>query len=108
MNDSFRTNAFVRYPPETIACACIYLAARALQIVLPKSPPWFQIFGATEEEIQDICLSILRLYARPKVGGPAHPNSIHTDFTALEVFPFLTLQYIAPLCCKVSKSVMVY
>lgn len=32
MNDSFRTNVFVRYYPETIACACIYLAARQLQV----------------------------------------------------------------------------
>lgn len=32
MNDSFRTNVFVRFLPETIACACIYLAARQLQV----------------------------------------------------------------------------
>jgi len=28
MNDSLRTDVFVRFPPETIACACIFLAAR--------------------------------------------------------------------------------
>lgn len=32
MNDSFRTEVFVRFQPETIACACIYLAARQLQV----------------------------------------------------------------------------
>ena len=32
MNDSFRTNVFVQYHPETIGCACIYLAARQLQV----------------------------------------------------------------------------
>jgi len=32
MNDALRTNAFVRFEPETIACACIYLAARVLQV----------------------------------------------------------------------------
>jgi hypothetical protein len=32
MNDSFRTDVFVRYNPETIACACIWLAARQLQV----------------------------------------------------------------------------
>ena len=32
MNDSLRTNVFVRYTPETIACACIFLAARQLQV----------------------------------------------------------------------------
>jgi len=34
MNDSFRTNVFVRFRPETIACACIYLASRNLQVKL--------------------------------------------------------------------------
>lgn len=33
MNDSLRTDAFVRYHPETIACACIFLAARRLQVI---------------------------------------------------------------------------
>jgi len=37
MNDSFRTNAFVRFRPETIACACIYLAARNLQVLFVMS-----------------------------------------------------------------------
>ena len=32
MNDSFRSNVFVRFQPETIACACIYLAARKLKV----------------------------------------------------------------------------
>lgn len=32
MNDSFRTNVFMKYQPETIACACIFLAARQLQV----------------------------------------------------------------------------
>lgn len=32
MNDALRTDAFVRFEPETIACACIYLAARTLQV----------------------------------------------------------------------------
>lgn len=32
MNDCLRTNVFVRFDAETIACACIYLAARVLQV----------------------------------------------------------------------------
>ena len=32
MNDSSRTPIFCQYQPETIACACIYLAARMLKI----------------------------------------------------------------------------
>ena len=32
MNDSLRTNVFVRFTPEKIACACIYLGARKFQV----------------------------------------------------------------------------
>ena len=32
MNDSFRTNVFLRYHPGTIAAACIYLSARELRV----------------------------------------------------------------------------
>jgi len=66
MNDSLRTDVFVRYQPETIACACIYLSSRKLNISLPKSPAWFSIFRVSEEDIQDVCFRILRLYKRPK------------------------------------------
>ncbi|KAI8795460.1 cyclin-L1 [Biomphalaria glabrata] len=66
MNDSLRSDVFMRFHPESIACACIYLAARQCQVPLPNNPPWFWIFRVNEDEIQQICLSILRLYARPK------------------------------------------
>ncbi|XP_047247414.1 cyclin-L1a [Girardinichthys multiradiatus] len=66
MNDSLRTNVFVRFQPETIACACMYLAARALQIPLPNRPHWYLLFGATEEEIKEICITTLKLYTRKK------------------------------------------
>uniref|UniRef100_A0A4W4GAD1 Cyclin-L1 n=1 Tax=Electrophorus electricus TaxID=8005 RepID=A0A4W4GAD1_ELEEL len=66
MNDSLRTNVFVRFQAETIACACIYLAARALQIPLPSRPHWYLLFGATEDEIKDICITTLKLYTRKK------------------------------------------
>ncbi|KAJ8256813.1 hypothetical protein COCON_G00189650 [Conger conger] len=66
MNDSLRTNVFVRFQVETIACACIYLAARALQMALPSRPHWYLLFGATEDQIKEICITTLRLYARKK------------------------------------------
>lgn len=34
MNDSLRTEVFVRYTPENIACACIFLSARVLKVKL--------------------------------------------------------------------------
>ncbi|GLV38229.1 uncharacterized protein CBL_12875 [Carabus blaptoides fortunei] len=66
MNDSLRTDAFVRYQPEVIACACIYLTARKLKLPLPRAPAWYLVFGVSELQIKDVCLKILRLYARPK------------------------------------------
>ena len=62
MNDSLRTTVFLRYSPETIAAACIFLAARVLSIPLPKSPGWWEVFGCCIEEIEAISLSILELY----------------------------------------------
>lgn len=37
------------------------------QIPLPTRPHWFLLFGTTEEEIQEICLTTLKLYTRKKV-----------------------------------------
>ncbi|XP_075214429.1 cyclin-L1 isoform X2 [Lycorma delicatula] len=67
MNDALRSDVFVRYDPETVACACIYLSARRLRITLPKNPAWFTIFKIPESHIEDVCRRILRLYQRPKV-----------------------------------------
>lgn len=75
MNDSLRTDVFVRYQPEVIACACIYLTARKLKLPLPKNPAWYELFGVTETQIRDICLRILRLYSRPKVSRQNILNS---------------------------------
>ncbi|XP_014211108.1 cyclin-L1 isoform X2 [Copidosoma floridanum] len=67
MNDSLRSDVFLRYEPETVACACIYLAARERQMPLPSQPAWYWLFEVTENAIRDICRRILRLYTRPKV-----------------------------------------
>nr|CAB3228935.1 cyclin-L1-like [Phallusia mammillata] len=66
MNDSLRSTVFVRYTPETIACACIYLAARVLKVALPSKPHWFYLFNATEDEIQQICKHLLQVYHHKK------------------------------------------
>lgn len=67
MNDALRTDVFMRFPPETIACACIYLTARKIGLPLPNNPHWFLIFKVTEEDIRDVCTKILQLYKRTKV-----------------------------------------
>jgi len=66
MNDSLRTDCFVRYQPETIACACIYLSARKLCIPLPKSPAWYSVLGVEQDDIRDCCYRMICLYQRSK------------------------------------------
>ena len=63
MNDSLRTDIFLRYSSENIVCACIYLAARELKISLPQNPPWFTIFGSDEESIKEVCVRIMHIYS---------------------------------------------
>ena len=67
MNDSLRTDIFLRYSPENIVCACIYLSARELGIPLPQHPPWYTIFGADEESLKAISIRILHLYSHKTV-----------------------------------------
>ncbi|KRZ02216.1 Cyclin-L2 [Trichinella zimbabwensis] len=62
MNDSLRSDVFLRYAPETIACACVYMAARAYSIPMPLDKPWWRLFNASDREIYDICFRILGLY----------------------------------------------
>lgn len=66
MNDSFRTDVFVRYQPETIACACISLSARKLNINMSTTPPWYVIFKVQEDDLIDACFRIMELYHRGK------------------------------------------
>lgn len=88
MNDSLRTDVFVRYQPEVIACACIYLTARKLRLPLPKNPAWYTLFGVQELEIKDVCLRLLRLYSRPKVNF----ITVHTlDKTQIKKENFISL-----------------
>lgn len=66
MNDSLRTDIFVRYLPEAIACGCIYLASCKLNVPLPRHPAWWEMFSVSEDSVHEIALCLLRLYARPK------------------------------------------
>ncbi|XP_071945733.1 cyclin-L1-like [Antedon mediterranea] len=66
MNDCLRTDVFIRYPPETIACSCIYLSARQLDVPLPNKPPWYALLNTNEDELQQIAITILALYTRNK------------------------------------------
>ena len=75
MNDSLRTDVFVRYPPETVAVACIYLSARKLRVPLPggggggggDDASWLDVLGVEEDDIKDCCYRMICLYNRKKV-----------------------------------------
>ena len=67
MNDSLRSDVFMRFSPESITCACLHLTARQEQIVLPNNPPWFHLANVTEDVMTEIGETILRLDARPRV-----------------------------------------
>lgn len=71
MNDSLRTDVFVRYNPESIACACIYLTARKINLPLPNNPSWYGVFNVNEDDILDISYKIMDLYRRPKPNAEA-------------------------------------
>ncbi|KAK0408972.1 hypothetical protein QR680_004266 [Steinernema hermaphroditum] len=67
MNDGLRTDMFLRYKAETIACACIHLAARSVEpkVPLPQQPfMWFELYDVPERDVEDICLMLLKMYTR--------------------------------------------
>eukprot|EP01112_Ceratiomyxa_fruticulosa_P016303 TRINITY_DN4902_c0_g2_i1.p1 TRINITY_DN4902_c0_g2~~TRINITY_DN4902_c0_g2_i1.p1 ORF type:complete len:448 (-),score=96.41 TRINITY_DN4902_c0_g2_i1:12-1355(-) len=67
VNDCLRTTVCIRFRPESIAAASIYMAARYLGLPLPEVPePWWELFDTTWEEIEAIVLAITDLYSRPK------------------------------------------
>ena len=37
------------------------------QVILPSNPPWYGLMDSEEADLKDISLTILHLYARPKV-----------------------------------------
>lgn len=80
MNDALRTDVFMRFAPETIACACIYLTARKIGLPLPNNPHWFLLFKVPEEDIREVSLRILQLYKRLKV----NPEDLENKVDALK------------------------
>lgn len=52
MNDSLRTDVFVRFQPESIACACIYLAARTLEVSAAPQGFWSGPFSSPQNTVR--------------------------------------------------------
>jgi hypothetical protein len=66
LNDSMRTSLCCRVKGHVIAVAAIALAARALNIALPREPPWWEAFDVQEAELKEVMRTIYSLYSRPK------------------------------------------
>jgi hypothetical protein len=49
INDSMRTTACILFRPEAIAAAAVSLAARALGVALPASPPWWTVLDVADQ-----------------------------------------------------------
>nr|CAD2171241.1 unnamed protein product [Meloidogyne enterolobii] len=77
MNDGLRTDIFLRYTPETIACACIQLAAKTVEhpVILPKSPPWFELFDVSDCDVRLISKMLMCLYTRTRAPSLDFINS---------------------------------
>ena len=68
INDSLRTDVCMRYEPETICCAGLWMGARVLGIKLPSaaSPPWWELFDAKKEDMDAVCARVAALYSKPR------------------------------------------
>ena len=69
-NDSLHRDLCLRHPPEAIACAAIYLAARRTGFALPQHVPWSEVFGTPLPVVEGIAGAILELYGAA-AGGEA-------------------------------------
>ena len=69
VNDSYRTVCVVCFPPNVIACACVYLASRVLDYPLPNDLEWWRVFGVKAEDMEYAAASILEVYGWGRVTG---------------------------------------
>ncbi|KAI9104818.1 cyclin-like protein [Phlyctochytrium arcticum] len=84
MNDGLRTHIYVCYQPSTIACAVIFLAARVCRVKLPTDPPWWKVFDAELEDLENIAGHILYLYEHPRRKGLPLTLSETEKFVAMK------------------------
>lgn len=56
----------MRFKSEVVACGVVYAAARRFQVSLPESPPWWEVFDADKDGIDEVCSVLAHLYSLPK------------------------------------------
>lgn len=74
VNDSLRTTLCLQFRPQLIASAAIYLASKFLKIQLTRTgeKPWWEVFDAKIEDLEEISNQILDLYDKNQVLDQIH------------------------------------
>lgn len=77
LNDSYCLNLCLRFPPQTIANACIYLSAAHLDMaVLPiKAGRWGDKLDISEKDLEVITSEVLGIYEAHFSTDPQHMES---------------------------------
>lgn len=77
LNDSAQTSLCLRYTPQTIASACIYLSAAHLDMTIQpiKAGRWVDKLDISQEDMELICSEILALYYTTFTTEPDHKES---------------------------------
>ncbi|EFI28411.1 cyclin-L1 [Coprinopsis cinerea okayama7 len=91
LNDALQTPVYAIYQIPTIVCAAIVLSTRHLNIPLPTSPPWWELFDAHWDDIWSVCGYVMRLY-RPR----ETPNVAEALVTKKDVRQWLDDHGISP------------
>lgn len=63
LNDMFMTDAFVRFQPNVIACACIFMASWEKEhYLVDESIPWWEVFDASLGDMKILASNLLFAY----------------------------------------------
>jgi cyclin T len=87
VNDSLRTTLCLQFKPQLIASAAIYLASKFLKYPLPAEgpKPWWEVFHAKQEDLENISNQILDLYDAPNSLGKPGPSDPISSSSKMEV-----------------------
>jgi len=66
VNDSLQTTLCLQFKPQLVASAALFLASKFLKYTLTNeaapNKPWWELFDAKQEELEEISNQILDLY----------------------------------------------
>jgi len=97
VNDSLRTTVCLQFPPNVIALACIYLAAKYRRSILADGKKWWSEHHITIDQLHIISTQILELYydspdmeVLKKSMERDKENDSHSNVTSLSTTPSQT------------------